>query len=226
MQEKNTREGRKLTFTVSKKPQRHIWVDEEHRLLALDFRLVKKPLTGEGFVRGDRKKFPTPYHLKVRCDEYFASCYGAEKDRKGNLIRDDDGKPVVSQLRPFTISGLARHLGVKTSLLKRYHDGVYDDPGFDVSDEQFSTVLDNAIQKVEQYVEEQLYSKDTSFGAKFCLTTAFSWTTPKEVAEINSLITQGELKKAEFALKKAILEASKDDDDTELKIQIIRASKD
>lgn len=226
MQVKNTKQGKELRFKVDKRITRVKWIDSAKRLVAIDFRLITKPMTNNGLVRAETKKFPTPEHLRARCDEYFATCHGVLRNSKGEPLRKGDGTYLLGQIKPYTISGLARYLQIKTDHLKKYHLGVYDDPGFDVRNEQFSTVLDDAIQRIEQYVEEQLYSRDSSFGAKFCLSSGFNWNTPKELAEINSLIVQGELKKAEFALKKAMLEAAQDDEGTELKIQIVRASKD
>lgn len=201
-------------------------MDESRRRIGIDFRLIKYPESdhiGARNLTHAPRLYETVDMLQKRCDSYFASCEGVIRDRWGNPLRDDDGTPVIGQVKPYTISGLARHIGMSTSALKLYSRGFRDDVGFDPENVQFSDVLIAARQRVEEYAENRLYDKDGSFGARFALDAGFGWHTTKERADIENMKTLTELKKKEFELKEKLLSAG--EEDTDITINIVRGNK-
>lgn len=168
---------------------------------------------------GEKAAFTSPEELQQRCDEYFESCFGP-LIFKGNIIRDDDGNIQKVQQRPFTVSGLAYHLGIETSTFNRYCNGQMDDLGEEFQDKIFSKILEKARQRIEIFAEENLYNRDAQNGARFVLDTHFARTTQKEKAEILERMSNIELRKAELEMKKQVL--GTDDEDSSLKITIVR----
>lgn len=126
--------------------------------------------------KGRPKKYTEAKKIQIKIDEYFESCfkedlkynsekgyYEPKKDYKGNIIKYQD--------KPFTITGLARALGMTRETLLRYEE-----------DNEFSDTIKKAKQKVEAYVEERLFDRDGVNGAKFNLTNNFSnWSDKQEV---------------------------------------------
>ena len=107
---------------------RYLFKDDRH--MELDLRGIRNPHSPfNGRLnpsKGGQKKFLSPEHLKTACDEYFDSCFGPMLDKWGNLVKDDNGMLVKVQVKPFTVSGLALHLGVTTQSLKKYAGGSLD----------------------------------------------------------------------------------------------------
>ncbi len=101
--------------------------------------------------------------LQVRrlVKEYFDGC-----------IEEKDGKQVV--VTPMTLSGLAYALGCERRELVEYHPGM---PYYDT--------IAAARQRVEQYVEEQLFSAKGGNSTIFCLKNNFHWKErPEETLEM------------------------------------------
>lgn len=173
---------------------------------------------------GEKPAFTSPEVLQKNVDEYFMSCYEPVVDRAGRLVRDDKGEIVKVQKRPFTVSGLAYHIGVSTDALNRYCRGVMDDLGEEDDNLLYSTILQRAKQRIEFFVEESLYSRDSQPGARFVLDSHFNRTTQKEKAEIFEKLKNIEMKQKEFELKKNMSE--EDTGDGTLTINIVRKEKD
>lgn len=163
--------------------------------------------------RGERAAFTSPELLQMQCDEYFESCYGPLV-YKGRLVRDDNGEIVKTQKRPFTVSGLAYHLGIETSTFNRYCNGQMDDLGAEYDDEIFSKILERSRQRIEIFAEESLYNRDSQNGARFVLDAHFSRVTQKEKAEIEEKKNNIELKKQELELKRQALSLGEDEDNS------------
>lgn len=170
--------------------------------------------------RGERAAFTSPEILQRDCDEYFESCYGP-LIHKGRIVKDENGEIVKVQKRPFTVSGLAYHLGIETSTFNRYCNGQMDDLGAEFDDEMFSKILERARQRIEIFAEENLYNRDAQNGARFVLDAHFSRITQKEKAEIAERMNNIEMKRQELDLKKQALSIS-DDEDNSIEIVITR----
>ena len=183
--------------------KRYEWVD--NRTLLIDFRGVSRAYKN--------RKFQSPAQLEAQCNQYFASCYGVLRNNKGDILYDEAGQPVMGQIKPFTVSGLARHLGIATSTLRKYGLGLKDLNGFGREDvEDYSDVVRAAKQRIEEYAEGRLYDKDGYNGARFVLDNAFNWLSQKEQAEIEHLRKTDSLKEKEYELKKDMLEGANTDE--------------
>lgn len=82
------------------------------------------------------------------------------------------GNVVKTQIKPFTVSGLADALDMSRQSLLNYS-----------KKEEFFDTITRAKRKCEVYAEERLYDKDGANGAKFSLANNFEgW---KEKQEVN-----------------------------------------
>lgn len=223
---------KKITIDAPKHPVIRYRIEDE-RHISLDLRGIRNPnRLCNGMLNpsvGQKRRFVSPEHLQCLVNEYFESCNGPLLDRYGNLVYDKDGQLVKTQVRPWTVSGLALYLGVTTVALKQYRlgriDTFLDEMRAQTDDVlTFSKVLIQAKQKIESYAEQRLYDRDGSQGARFVLDNAFNWVSRKEQAEIDKMIQEGILKAKEFELKKDLLNS--DEDDSSLTINIIRGRKD
>lgn len=223
---------KKITIDAPKHPVVRYRIEDE-RHIGLDLRGIRNPhRLFNGILNpstGQKKRFVSPEHLQCLVNEYFESCNGPLLDRYGNLVYDKDGQLVKTQVRPWTVSGLALYLGVTTVALKQYRlgriDTFLDEMRAQTDDVlTFSRVLIEAKQKIESYAEQRLYDRDGSQGARFVLDNAFNWVSRKEQAEIDKMVQESILKAKEFELKKNLLDSS--EDDSSLTINIIRGRKD
>lgn len=216
---------------------RYCFLDE--RTVVLDLRGIRNPHSPfNGKInpsQGGQRRFLTPEHLKCMVDEYFESCNGPVFDKYGNLVYDRDGNLVKTQVRPYTVSGLALYLKISTVSLKKYREGLIDS----ILDEMkaqtddtltFSRVILNAKQKIEAYAEGRLYDHEGQRGAQFVLDNVYGWVSRKEQADIklaraNAKKTKAEiqLKRDEFNLKKQLLDTA--DGDDEITIRVVRGKK-
>lgn len=96
-------------------------------------------------------KFKSKCELEMAIDDYFMTCDAEE--------------------RPYTMSGLAVHLGVDRRTLLNYSNR-----------ERFFPAVKKARDRVESYAEEQLYLSNHTAGVIFNLKNNFGW---KDKAEIN-----------------------------------------
>ena len=222
---------KQITIDAPKHPViRYRFVDE--RTVVLDLRGIfscDRPFNGRmNPTKGQARRFMSPQHLQSMVNEYFESCNGPLLDRYGNLVYDKDGKLVKTQVKPWTVSGLALYLGISTVSLKKYRQGMIDSLLDEMRAETddymtFSSVVLQAKQKIESYAEERLYDRDGQQGARFVLDNAFQWVSRKEQAEIDKMTQDGILKAKEFELKRDLLDSG--EDDSSLTINIIRGRK-
>lgn len=210
---------------------RYTYEDDRH--ITVDFRGIRNPnKLLQGILnptKGVQKTFVSPEHLKCMIDEYFESCNGPFIDKQGHPIHDNTGMPLRVQVRPWTLSGLALYLGLRTCSLKKYRTGeidtILDELQAKTSDKlTFAKVLAQAKQKIESGAEARLYDKDGYNGARFVLDNAYGWYTHKEQSDIRKDAAMTELKQQELALKKQLIDDGMDDDN--LTINIIRKEKD
>lgn len=100
-------------------------------------------MTGAHFKGGEpHEVFPRASLMRRRVNEYFD---------------DRDFKK-----KPYTVPGLALHLGVRTKVLMNYQYGI-EYP-------EFQRVIDYALQRIEAYTAEQLMtSKGSTRGIEFLM---------------------------------------------------------
>lgn len=170
---------------------------------------------------GKQRKYKTPAELEQYIEEYFQSCWGCVYTPEGQLIRDEKGVPIKVQKKPYTLAGLALHLGITRDTLTQYENR---SKAGNIPQE-YAEIVVRAKQRIEAYAEEQIYTREGSNGAKFVLGSGFRWMTPKEQADIQARKKQLKLQQKEFKLKKRLLEGNKDNEDSQLEIRIVRATK-
>lgn len=205
------------------------WVDD--RKVMVDFRAIRLPLKqGMTDNPGRRPLFLSVEDLQAKCEAYFESCMGYAFDKNNEIVRGEDGRPVRVQVRPYTVSGFARALGLSTVTMMQYRGGeidtLLDEMRSDTDDMlTFARVLNDARQRIEEYVESRLYDRDGQGGARHVLDCAYGakWVTSKERAEIDRMGREMKLKLEEFNMKKKLLEES--DGDDSITINVVRARK-
>lgn len=213
-----------LVIEVPKRaPKRYKWVED--RKVLIDLRGIRKPLTGS--ANGEvRRRFESPEHLESLCNEYFASCDGVLYNHKtGQPYLDKQGFPLVGQIKPYTISGLALYLDIATETLKKYEKGIMDSIGFEPHERlEYSKVVRRARQKIEAYAEYRLYDKDGYNGARFVLDNAFNWISQREQVDIEHIKRMDKLREKEYELKRDTLLGANNEEP--ITITITRARKD
>lgn len=168
---------------------------------------------------GPYRKYKTPKDLQKHVDEYFRSCMMLLRNKDGEVVYQDD-KPVYVNTKPFTISGLALFLGITTNTLRTYQ---YKAKAGLIPPEYADVVL-RARQKIEEFAEGQLYSRDGNRGGEFVLRAAFGWQTKGE-RQINKLNKKKlKMQQSEQKLKQQALALGVDEDNT-VEIRITRADK-
>lgn len=203
------------------------WVDE--RKVVIDFRAIRLPLKqGMTDNPGRRPLFLSVEDLQAKCEAYFESCMGYAFDKNNDIVRGEDGRPVRVQVRPYTVSGFARALGLSTVTMMQYRGGeidtLLDEMRSDTDDMlTFARVLNDARQRIEEYVESRLYDRDGQGGARHVLDCAYGakWVTSRERAEIDRMSNEMKLRLEEFNMKKKLLEES--DGDDSITINVVRA---
>lgn len=128
-------------------------------------------------------KFKSPNELQQKIDEYFESCF------EDLIVRDRYGKPIVDpttklpvterlQVRAWTITGLAVHLGVSRQTLLEYEGEV---EGRVKKDPRFADAIKRAKNKIEAFTEEKLFEPKIATGVIFNLKNNYKWHDKQEV---------------------------------------------
>lgn len=208
-----------------------------YRVWLFDFRGIRNhpPVTSEEFdviygekiinYKGEKPTFSSPEALSKDVEAYFDSCYSPVVTKNKELLRDDDGNIVKFLKKPFTVAGLARYIGVPTSVFNKLVSGIADDWGETDEEKLYSAVLLKAKQVIEEYAETRLYDRDGVNGAKFVLDHHFKMVTRRDEAEIKEKERLLEIREQELDLKKQALNLG-DETDNEFKITIVRKEKD
>lgn len=219
--------GKKIIIDVPKKPVVRYQIQDD-RHLKLDLRGIRNPhnpMRGRlNPSKGQKRQFLSPEHLQCMVDEYFESCNGPVISKDGQLVRDDQGNLVKTQVRPYALSGLALYLGVSTETLRRYRHGkldtILDELRAETDDVlTFSKVVSRAKQRIEAYAETRLYDHDGQRGAQFVLDCCYGWVGAKEQSDIEASKAMTQLKQEEFKLKRNLFDGNDDEDIT---INIVR----
>lgn len=159
-------------------------------------------------------KFDTPEKLQDAVNSYFDSCYGPWY-YKGVPMLDERGKPIIVQTKPFTVSGLARHLHINTATLKDYE--CHSKSGL-IPTEYADIILDAKL-RIQEYAEGRLYDRDGSNGARFVLEAGFGWMTRREKSELKQ--SKKRIKLAQEKLK--LIQDANKLEDRQLTVNILRA---
>lgn len=214
---------------VGKPPKR--WKQKRERLWLFDFRGIKgkkpnkyqlqKLRSAMRTYRGNKPTFTSPEQLQIEINQYFESCYGPLIDwKKNQLVYDKNGDVVKVQVEPFTVAGLAYHLGMPTETLDQITWGYRDDWEQTDEDKIYSAILKQAKQKIALYSEKRLYDRDGFNGAKFVLDHHFHAIGQREAAEIAAIQKNLEYRKQELDMRKQMMDV--DGEDNTLNITIVR----
>lgn len=220
----NTQKERVLTVTIPAKSLKR-WKKKRgtDNIFLFDFRGVR---SGGGLqrskksYRGRKTAFKSAAHAQLLCDQYFLSCFKPLITKQGKLVTDEQGKVIYTQVKPFTISGLAYVLDMDMWTLQKYCNGIYDDFNEDDDEYLLSTVLKRAKRRIEAYNEERLYDKDGYNGARYNLDMNFNWRTEREKIEIEKMKFERWKAEQELELKKQILAVN--DEDSSITVNIVR----
>lgn len=194
---------------------------DDDRHITLDLRGIRNPQSPfNGRLnpsQGMKRKFMSPEHLQSMVNEYFESCNGPLFDRSGNLVRDMNGNLVKTQVKPYTVSGLALYLGISTESLKKYRlgliDTILDEMKAETDDTlTFAGVLARAKQTIEAYAEGRLYDHEGNRGAQFVLDNCYHWVSHREQADIDRLREESKLRREELELRKKALDDEENED--------------
>lgn len=162
----------------------------------------------------------TPEELQARIEEYFKSCEGY-KYYKGKLVLDHMGKPVICQVKPYTLSGLERYLKLSHNTLRRYEQ--LSRSG--LIPPEYAEIIVDARQRVQEYAEERLYDREGSSGARFVLEVGFGWMTKMDKKALKQSKERIELTREKLDFLKQQAEEGKLTD-TEFTVNILRADND
>ena len=169
---------------------------------------------------GQHLRFRTPEDLQKHIDKYFESCMTKVRNKDGALMLDEDGEPLYVQSKPYTLSGLALHLGITTATLRTYRNK----SRAGLIRPEYADIILTARQRIEEYAEGQLYSRDGNRGGEFVLRAGFGWRTKSE--RNSEKITKKKMKMQleEQKLKSKLIQQGLDEADTSVEIKITRAS--
>ena len=110
--------------------------------------------------------YDDPDVMAAKIDEFFTDCDGEIlKDFDGNVVMDKWGQPVVLNRRPYTLQGLAYHLGFADE--KSIED--YEKRA------EFGGIIKRARLRCQQYAVERLFDRDGQRGAEFILKCGYGW---------------------------------------------------
>lgn len=131
---------------------------------------------------GRPPKYKNVKELELLIEAYFRSCWEQKIDMFGNpiFLKDKSGKktdsPVMVQKEPYTVTGLARAIGMSRQLLIDYE-----------KKDQFLDTIKRAKQMCEEYAERSLYVGKNPTGAIFNLKNNWKWKDKTETEHSGNL---------------------------------------
>lgn len=130
---------------------------------------------------GRPPKYKTVAEMQEKIDAYFKECEGKIlKDNDGNIVFDKFGQPIITGVRPVTVTGLALALGFTSrQALLNYQ-----------AKPQFIDTITRAKSRIEQYAEERLFDRDGANGAKFSLANNFKGWNEKQEVKVSGTVEQ------------------------------------
>ena len=115
--------------------------------------------------------YDDPKEMQKDIQEYFDSCWQYKFNSNGEVVIDEYGNPIWIQTKPYTMSGLARAIGMDRRTLLNYE-----------KKDKFFPTIQEARKKIEEYAESRLYDRDGNRGAIFNLQNNFKgWEDKKKV---------------------------------------------
>lgn len=139
-------------------------------------------------VGGRPLKFQTVEELDRAIQNYFAVCDPHEtkrlvetgRDDKGNLLYDT--RNVLTEQKPYTMTGLARALDTTRETLLDYASGKYDDQAKDaLTNGKYSDSIAAAKLRCAEYAESHLFTPGIANGAKFALVNNYGFADKQEI---------------------------------------------
>ena len=111
-------------------------------------------------------KYKTVEELQAAIDAYFTDCKGKPLlDEDGAAVTDKYGEPVIVDVHPPTVTGLALALGFASRQALLNYQGK----------KAFNDTITRAKSRCEEYAESRLYDRDGVRGAQFSLEYNFRW---------------------------------------------------
>lgn len=106
----------------------------------------------KSIVVGGNRKYKNAEEMKLIIDEYFDICN--------------------NNRRPYTVSGLARHLGLTRKTLLEYQKKYGG---------EYAVIIEDAKTRIEEFVEACLFKSGIATGTIFNLKNNFGWSDKQEV---------------------------------------------
>ena len=106
----------------------------------------------KSIVVGGNRKYKNAEEMKLIIDEYFDMCN--------------------NNRRPYTVSGLARHLGLTRKTLLEYQKKYGG---------EYAVIIEDAKTRIEEFVEACLFKSGIASGTIFNLKNIFGWSDKQEV---------------------------------------------
>lgn len=106
----------------------------------------------KSIVVGGNRKYKNAEEMKLIIDEYFDMCN--------------------NNRRPYTVSGLARHLGLTRKTLLEYQKKYGG---------EYAVIIEDAKTRIEEFVEACLFKSGIATGTIFNLKNNFGWSDKQEV---------------------------------------------
>lgn len=106
----------------------------------------------KSIVVGGNRKYKNAEEMKLIIDEYFDMCN--------------------NNRRPYTVSGLARHLGLTRKTLLEYRKKYGG---------EYAVIIEDAKTRIEEFVEACLFKSGIATGTIFNLKNNFGWSDKQEV---------------------------------------------
>lgn len=114
---------------------------------------------------GAPRKWKSVKAMQEAIDAYFKKCEGEPLIVDGSAAVDKYGVPIIINVKPPTVTGLALALGFTgRQALLDYQ-----------ARPEFADTVTRAKSRCEEYAEARLYDKDGANGAKFSLGCNFGW---------------------------------------------------
>lgn len=139
--------------------------------------------------RGRKKLWKDVKTLQKKIDNYFASCWDVKtdmfgkpvckRDHNGKLIKDKKDKPipVLTRIKPYTITGLAVFLETSRETLCNYE-----------KDDEFFDTIKRAKERCHAFAEESLFTGKQATGAIFNLKNNYGWRDEFDFNNVNQNI--------------------------------------
>lgn len=119
---------------------------------------------------GAPRKWKSVKAMQEAIDAYFEKCEGEPLIVDGSVAVDKYGVPIIINVKPPTVTGLALALGFTgRQALLDYQ-----------ARPEFADTVTRAKSRCEEYAEARLYDKDGANGAKFSLGCNFGWNSENE----------------------------------------------